>query len=213
MIFSSSLLSLVVVARVEVQLVAAEGRDLGHLGDVARGLLDAVDQGVGAELLGGLGGDVDAGPGGDVIEDHRDAAGLGHGGKVGHQARLAGLVVVGGDHQQSVGAAVGGPFGQGAAVGGVVGAGPPDLPHPMGHGVHRVLDGGELLGVHHGGALAGGAADDDGVGAPGDLVLEDPAQLFKVDAAVLVHGGDDGHARTGKNRLLHSVKGSFRLCI
>ena len=98
---------LVVVARIDVQSVAAGRGDLGHLGNVAGGLLDAVDEGVLAQLLGRLRLDVDAGAGRHIVEDDRDAARLGHGGKVGDQAGLAGLVVVGGDHQQGIGAAVG----------------------------------------------------------------------------------------------------------
>ena len=76
----------------------------------------------------------------------------------------------------------------------------------MVHEVHGILDGGQLLLVGHGRALAGGAADDDGVGAAGDLILNDAAQLIKIDAAVLVHRGDDGNTRTSKNRILHSKK-------
>ena len=51
-----------------------------------------------------------------------------------------------------------------------------------------------------------GSADDDGVGAPGDLVVKDLPQHVEVDAAVLVHRGDDGHAGTRKNRLFHHNK-------
>ena len=46
---------LVIVAGVDVQLVAAEGRDLRHLTDIAGGFLDAVDERVLAQLLGRLG--------------------------------------------------------------------------------------------------------------------------------------------------------------
>ena len=159
--------------------------------------------GVLAQLLGSLRLDVDAGAGRHIVEDDRDAAGFGHGGKVGDQAGLAGLVVVRGDHQQGVGAAVGRAGGQGAAVGRVVGAGPRHHRHPVGHRVHRELDGGQLLGVGHGGALAGGAADDNGVGAAGDLVLKDLPQHIEMDASVVVHRGDDGHACTCEHRLFH----------
>ena len=61
----------------------------------------------------------------------------------------------------------------------------------------------ELFLVGHGGALAGGAADDDGIGAMGDLVINDAAQFFKVYAAIGVHRGDNGNRSAGKNRLLH----------
>ena len=46
-------------------------------------------------------------------------------------------------------------------------------------------------------------ADDDGIGAMGDLVINDAAQFFKVYAAIGVHRGDNGNRSAGKNRLLH----------
>ena len=76
----------------------------------------------------------------------------------------------------------------------------------MGHGIHRELDGRQLLLIDEGGAFAGGAADYNGVGAAGNLILQNLPQHLKVDAAVLVHGCNDGHTRTCKNRLLHHNK-------
>ena len=203
---------LVIVAGVDVQLVAAEGRDLCHLTDIAGGFLDAVDERVLAQLLGRLGGDVQAGAGRHVIQDDRNAAGLCHCGEVGDKASLRGLVVVGGHQQQSVCAAGGRLCSQSTAVVGVVGTGTGDDRHTVTHKVHGILDGGQLLLVGHGRALAGGATDDDGVGAAGDLILNDATQLIEINAAVLVHRGDDGNTHTGKDRLLHS-KNSFAACI
>ena len=37
----------------------------------------------------------------------------------------------------------------------------------------------------------------------GSDILKDLPQHIKVDGSVFVHGGDDGHARTRKNRLFH----------
>ena len=197
---------LVIVAGVDVQLVAAEGRDLRHLTDIAGGFLDAVDERVLAQLLGRLGGDVQAGAGRHIIQDDRNAAGLCHCGKVGDKASLRGLVVVGSHQQQSVCAAGGRLCSQSTAVVGVVGTGTGDDRHTVTHEVHGILDGSQLLLVGHGRALAGGATDDDGVGAAGDLILNDAAQLIEIDAAVLIHRGDDGNTRTSKNRILHSKK-------
>ncbi len=45
--------------------------------------------------------------------------------------------------------------------------------------IHGELDGGQLLLVGHGRTLAGGAADDDGIGMAGDLILDNAAQLVK----------------------------------
>ena len=72
--------------------------------------------------------------------------------------------------------------------------------------IHGELDGGQLLLIGHGRALAGGAADDNGVRSPCDLILNDTAQLVKIDTAVLIHRGDNGDSRTRKDRILHAKK-------
>ena len=107
---------------------------------------------------------VQARAGGHVVQDDRDAAGFGHGGKVSHQARLAGLVVVRGHQQQGIRAA--------------------------GSRFCRQCT----------------AADDNGVRSPCDLILNDTAQLVKIDTAVLIHRGDNGDSRTRKDRILHAKK-------
>ena len=45
----------------------------------------------------------------------------------------------------------------------------------------------------HGGALAGGAQGQDGVGAAGDVPLGQLLELVEVHRAVGVEGGDQGH--------------------
>ena len=90
---------LIVVAGIDVQLVTAKLCDLRHLRNVAGSFLDAVDEGVLAQLQCRFRGDVQAGAGRHIIQDDRNAAGLCHCGEVGDKASLRGLVVVGG-HQQ-----------------------------------------------------------------------------------------------------------------
>ena len=107
------------------------------------------------------------------------------------------------------GAALGRLCSQCAAVVGVVGTGTCDDGHPVVDGINGELDGSQLLFIGHGGALTGGSADDDGIGAARDLVFDDAAQFVKVDAAILVHRGDDRYARAGKDRIFHSVRSPF----
>ena len=125
---------------------------------------------------------------------------------MGHKTSLRGLIVVGRHQQQGVRTAGSRLCGQSTAVVGIVRTGTGDDRHTVVYEIHGVLDGGQLFFVGHGRAFTGGAADDDGVGAAGDLILNDAAQLVKIDAAVLVHRGDDGNTRTSKNRILHSKK-------
>ena len=195
---------LVVVAGVDVQLVAAQGCDLRHLADVAAGFLDGVDLRVGGKDLGRFRGDVYAGAGGHVVHDDRQVRGVGNGGVAGNETGLAGLVVVGGDHQQAVGTQVGGLFGHHDGVGGVVGAGAGDNGDAAVHPLDHVADNVQMLLVLQGGSFAGGAAADDGVGMGGDLVFHDAVDLGVVHAAVGVHGGDHGQAGAGENRCFHS---------
>ena len=159
-----------------------------------------------AQFQSSLRGNVQAGAGRHVVHDHRDASGLSHGGKVSNQTSLRGLVVIGSHHQQSVCAAFGRLCGQCAAVVGIVGAGTGNDGHAVVDNIHRILDSGKLLLIGHSRALAGGAADDDGIGMVRDLILNNAAQLVKVDASVLVHRGDNGNTRAGKDRILHSLK-------
>ena len=162
-----------------------------------------------AQLQSRLRGNVQAGTGGHVVEDDRDPSRIGHGGEVRDQACLGGLVVIRGDQQQGIGTALGRLCSQCAAVVGVVGTGTRDDGHPVVDGIDGELNGSQLLFIGHGGALTGGSADDDGIGAARDLVLDDAAQLVKIDAAILVHRGDDRYARAGKDRIFHSVRSPF----
>ena len=197
---------LIIVARVDVQLVTAQLSDLGHLRDVAGGLLDAVDERIPAQLQRCLGGDVQAGTGRHIIQDNRDAARLGHSGKVGHQTCLRGLVVIGGHKQQGIGTAGSRLCCQCTAVIGIIGTSTRNNRHPVIDRLDRKLDGGQLLLIGHGRAFAGSSADHNSIGAPCNLIFNDAAQLIKVDAAIFVHGGDDRHRRAGKDRILHSIK-------
>ena len=45
-----------------------------------------------------------------------------------------------------------------------------------------------------------------------NLVVQNTAQLFIVDTAILVHGGDDGNAGAGKQCFLHDENLLKRVC-
>ena len=108
-----------VVAGVEV---VAQLHDLHAAGVVADGVLDRDD---GVPLLGGgvgLERDLGAGASGDVVEHDRHVGALDDAAEVVEHAGLAGLVVVGRDEQQPVGAELLGLAGQLDGVGGGVGA-------------------------------------------------------------------------------------------
>ena len=122
---------------------------------------------------------------------------------MGHQARLTGLVVVRGDQQQGIGTVGLGLLGQPDGILGIVGTRARNHRHTACGLLDRIADAGGMLLIRQRRGFAGGTADDDGIGAMGDLVINDAAQFFKVYAAIGVHRGDNGNRSAGKNRLLH----------
>ena len=132
---------------------------------------------------------------------------------VGDKACLAGLVVVGRDQQQGVGTVGLSLLGPPDGVLGIVGAGTRDHRHAPGNLFDRIADALGMLLVGQCRGLTGRAADDDGVGAMGNLVLNDAAQLVIVDAAVCVHRGDDGHGGSCKNGFLHTNFSLHQSCL
>ena len=195
---------LVVVARPDIEVVAAEVAGMGQQGEVAAGLLDAVDLGVLGEDLISLGGKGHAGTAGDVVEKDGQLHPVGDVLIVLDQSGLAGLVVVGSHMEQGVGPGVLGVLGQVDGGGGIIAARAGDDLDPVIHLLDTELHGGDVLPDGHGGALAGGATDADGVDAPGDLLVNELAEGVVVDGAALVEGSDDGGAGAGEDRLSHT---------
>lgn len=88
---------------------------------------------------------VQAGTGRHIIQDNRDAARLGHSGKVSHQTCLRGLVVIRGHQQQGIGTAGSRLCCQCTAVIGIIGTSTRNNRHPVVDRLDRKLDGGQLL--------------------------------------------------------------------
>ena len=197
---------LVVVAGVDVQLVAQQRLGLHNGGDVAVGLLDGGDVGMLRQLHIGGGLDGRAGAGGDVVENEGLGGGVGDSVVHGHQAVLGGLIIVGCHHQAGVGAGLAGKAGEVDGVGRVVGAGAGDDGHPAGGALHGEGDGVAVLFVGEGGALAGGAADHQGVDSLVNLPVDKPPQLGKINA-VGGKRGNEGCGCASKDRFLgHGIR-------
>ena len=77
--------------------------NLGRVGDVARGFLNTHDVGVRGQALYVALTDAAAAAAGNVVQDAGDVHGIGDGLKVLIDTLFVGLVVVGGDEQQTVG--------------------------------------------------------------------------------------------------------------
>ena len=168
--------------------------DFGDLLEVAAGFFDAGDVGaVLGQADGGRSGHIRAGAAGHVVEHDRGVDGVGDGAEVLVEALLRGLVVVGHDLEQAVDADFGGELGGFDGGSGAVGAGAGDE-----GGVELVDDGQQLaeedalLFVGEGGGFAGGAGDDDAVGAALDQRDGEGLGLLDVDRAVLAHRRDHG---------------------
>ena len=145
----------------------------------------------------GLGEHIAAGTAGDVVEDAGLVDGIGHGYRAGDHALLGGLVVVGSHQQHGIRAHGGGVAGELHRVGGIVGACARDDGNAVIDPLHAVLDGGAMLVVGEGRALARGANGHDGVDALLDLPVDHGAVAVKVDA-IGGQGGDDGGGGAGE---------------
>ena len=156
-------------------IIPAQRGDLADLGQVAAGFLDAVYVGQLAQLGQRCGQDVAAGAAGDVVQDAGQRNGVRNRGKMRDQPGLAGLVVVRRHQQQRVGAHLLGMPAQLDGIRRVVRAGPGDDRHAAGRVLHRKADALGVLLVRQRGRFAGRAADDDGVDAVFDLVVDDAA--------------------------------------
>ena len=168
--------------------------DLGRVGDVARGLLNAHDVGMCGQALHIALADAAAAAAGDVVQDAGDVHGIGDGLKVLVDALFVGLVVVGGNEQQTIGAQalVGERLGEHGLRG--VGARAGDDGDASCNLLDHCGDNGVVLVVGHRGALAGGAQGEDGVGAVLQVEIDKALECVKVDAAVLFkrrNKGDD----------------------
>ena len=182
---------------------------MGQEGEVAAGLLYAVDFGVLRQDLIGVGSEGHAGAAGHVVEDDGQLGAVGDVLVVLDQAGLAGLVVVGGDVEQGVGSGVLGVLGQVDGGGGVVGPRSGDDLHPVVHPLDAELHGGDVLPDGHGGRLAGGAADAHRVHAGFNLSVNQLAEGVVVDDVVLIKGGDQGGAGAGKDWSSHNSMHPF----
>ena len=193
-----------VLAGVDVQLAAAEGDQVHHLGHAAAGFLDGGDAGVFRQLCRGGGQQVAAGAARHVIEDDGDGGCVRHGGEVGDEALLRGLVVIRCDRQQRVGARLAGVADVFQDVEGVVRADAGDDGHAARHAVYGEADDFRLFRELQGGAFTGGAHGHDGVDAGGELKVDETAQSVVVHGEVVLHGRDDGGGGAFENRVLHN---------
>ena len=114
--------------------------------------------------------------------------------------------------KQGIRAGVLGVEGEVDGGGGVVGARAGDDLHPVVDPLHAVVHGSDVLPDGHGGRLAGGAADADGVHAAGDLGVDQPPEGVVVDVSVGVKRGGNGHAGAGEHGSAHDITTlSFRI--
>ena len=115
--------------------------------------------------------------------------------------------------EQGVSPGVLGMEGEVDGGGGVVAPRAGDDLHPVIDPLDAVLHGGDVLPNGHGGRLAGGAADADGVHAAGDLRVNKAAEGVVVDGTAGVEGSGDGHTVSGKDRSSHKKHPFFELGI
>ena len=184
--------------------------DLGRVGDVARGFLNTHDVGVRGQALYVALADAAAAAAGDVVQDAGDIYGIGNGLKVLVDAPFVGLVVVGGNEQQAVGAQalVGERLGEHGLRG--VGARAGDDGDAACNLLDHGGDNGVVLVVGHRGTLAGGAQGEDGVGAILQVEIDKALERVKVDTAVLFKRRNKGDDRALEIADVHVLLLRFR---
>jgi hypothetical protein len=177
------------------------GQNLRPREEVARRLLHRDDPRVCRQAHQRRGADPDAGPPGDVVDHHRQVSGVGDGAEVSDKPLGGGLVVVGGDDEQAVGARFGRVLGQVDAVGGVVGADAGQHSRAVADGLQDGAQQGLFLGVGGGGGLPRGPREDEAVVAVVDEMDREPPRGVEVEPAIGVergdHRGEDGAERAG----------------
>ena len=198
---------LVVVAGPDVQLIAAEGHGLCQQGKIAGGLFGAVDPWVLAQDAIGLHRDRQSGAGGDIVEQDRQIQLIGQKFIVPDQPGLGGLVVIGRDQQQRICARLLGVLAEVERRRRVVAARTGDHLAPAGHMRHAVGDQMNVFLLRQRGALAGGAADAQGIHPGLQLAVHLPVKGGVVDGAGRQKWRDQRRTGSGKNRLFH--KNSF----
>src|SRR6266403_27440 len=174
-----------VVAGDDEEILGNEIEDGAHLGDAAGGFLDADDVLDLGEAENGGRLDVDASAALNAVENDGYVDSRGDSFKVLEEAFLCGLVVVGSDGEDAVGAEFLQFCGERSDFGGVVATRSGEDRHFALGNFEGDLDDAKMLGVNERGAFASGAAGDEEVDARVDLTLYERAEGGFVERAVV----------------------------
>ena len=194
-----------VVARVDRELFRRGAQQPARSLDAAGGLLDADDAGHLRQPQHGVVLQVGHGPAGDVVQHHRDVDHLGDLREVAVHAFLRRLVVVRHDLQRACGADPLRVPGQLDRLERRVAPRARHDRHAAGRAFHADADDLDVLFDVHRRRLAGRAHRHDAVGALGGVPVDQRAQRRVVDAAVLVHRGDQRHDAADDSFHSHSL--------
>src|ERR1700719_1053555 len=188
-----------VVAGEDEKIFGNEVEDGAHLGDIAGGFLDAHDIRDLREAEDGGRLDVDAGAALNAVEDDGQVDGGGDGFEVLEEAFLRGLIVVGSDGEDAVGAEILEFDGERDDFSGVIAAGAREDGHFALGDFEGELDDAEMLGVRERGAFSGGAAGDEEVDACVELAGDERAEGLLVERAVSAKWRYECGAGSGKH--------------
>ena len=196
--------NLVVVAGVDIQLIAAEGHRIRQGGDIAVGLLDAADVLVLREHLVSLRLNVQPRTAGHVVQDDRGVDMVRNRRVMGDQAVLRRLVVIRGHAEQTVHPEVLRLLGEVDRILGAVAPGPGDDGDALIDVVDAEFDGGGVLLMGQAGVLTGRTAHHDGIRAVLNLIVDDGGKRVKIDVALFVKRRHDRNSGARKKRVFHS---------
>ena len=188
----------IVVARKHAEVLIEQTGGGGDIGDVAAGFLDAHDVFVVGQLLQHIQRNGAAGAGGHIVKQDGDVDPVGNGAEMGQHTAFVGFVIVGGDHQQTIGSHGLIAAGQGGGMKGVVGTGAHDHRNASGHFADDGLGDFVFLLLGEGGGFGCGTQGHNAVGVVLQLKLHQSFQLLVIYLTVRAEGGGQSHQRAAE---------------
>lgn len=188
-----------VFTRKENEILAQLGALEARTAHIGRRILDANDVGMGIAKAGnGIDRQIDNGAAGNAIENDGNADGLGNRGKMLEQPFLVGLVVIGHDRQNRVGAGLLGVAGKIDCFSGRIGASAGQNGHALVGDFNADFNHTAMFFVADRGAFARRADGNKPVRALGDLPIDKTCEGFLIHCPV-AHGGDERRNRTSQH--------------
>ena len=186
-----------VIARIDSKIFGHAVNQINHTANVATGFLDADDIGDFSQAQHGVVVHVDHSAAGHVVHNHRNIRRFGNSSEVAVDTFLRRFIVVRHHRQRGICAGANCRTRQLDGFTGAVHTGTGNHRNAAVGKTDGCLDHFNLFRHAERGALAGGTNGDNGIGAVGNMPINQALELFVVDTAIFTHRSDDGDKTTG----------------